>query len=390
MAIKLCWQDAVPNAKQHRRKRMNVARARLVTTSLILAVVSGCTCNRTPSVRITRIEHADMLWGGGAFCARTPSGLMCWSDSETVAATQGPTIVQGLTGVKEVALRTGEGCALCDTGVSCFRPGYAHATPRQFDAPTQIVVTDKHPDRICVLDSKGVSCWGWEMPTPQLQPELGRPHRLAVSVDGGFICGVYEDSSRCFEVDDKGKIGAALTLEGVKDLKSVLVSPIKGEVWVIDAAILTFSEFAGTLVVRETASDGEPPDAEVSRRPFTGATVHPQPVAGIGQAKVLALMSANEVVLDDHGVWLLFHQRGGDHANVRWPTDAAPSNLWSGYLGIFTREDYFLHQRGRAHGANIDLVVDDVTKPVRVVSDAYFTCILEDSGRVACVRQRMP
>jgi hypothetical protein len=97
--------------------------------------------------------------------------------------------------------------------------------------------------------------------------------------------------------------------------------------------------------------------------------------------------SALQLVLDDRGVAQLdFH--GGSFDIERWPIEGdVPSALFAGGPDVFfTVEGGVLHERGWKKRSRVDREVTGLAKPVRVIADTNWTCALEESGGVACVR----
>ena len=86
-------------------------------------LVGGCKSG-VDVQRVEPISGADALWsGGGDFCARTPSGLVCWGTHQERLVDKLPAPIEGLTGVTDVAMVIGQTCVLAEGGVSCFSVG---------------------------------------------------------------------------------------------------------------------------------------------------------------------------------------------------------------------------------------------------------------------------
>jgi hypothetical protein len=351
----------------------------------LLVVLAAC--NRSASSQHVAIDKADALWGGDAFCARTGLGLACWTSSPDAAVASGPTIVTGLKNVTQVVLAAeGQGCALHDGDVTCFRPGAAESRARTFDQPVQLAATRGYQSSICVLHASGVSCWRGSA-QPELRQEMGRPTRLLAGVSSATICGVYPDGTRCFPQDLPGDGRAAVLLRDVKDPRGVVLNTIGGSVWVIDGTKLLYGQFRGTLqVTGNVFASSDPLAVDAQLRPLTSATATLQPVDGVGPVRALAPMSAWALALDDRGVVQL-DQHGGAFDLKRLPGDAVPTAMFAGaYQDYFTIEGGALWQRGWKNGDRIDRTVKGTTDVIDVQANLYFTCALERGGGVACLQ----
>ncbi|MBI5531609.1 MAG: hypothetical protein HY898_02765 [Deltaproteobacteria bacterium] len=356
---------------------------------LIVSIVAaaglslGCR-NSTPSHRVPGVADADALWGGGGFCARTPRGLLCWNTGQTEVVSRGPALVEGVEGVREVALRNGEACALDARGVACFTPGEAKSRRVDFDAPSQVVATHGYPGLICVLDAQGVSCWGGDLRKPLRRPEMGKPERLIPAVNGGTVCGVQGTTLRCFESDMRGIPKLTFVASGTTNPKAVYASAIGGNLFVLDDNGLRSAKVQ-TVTVGNPFAVKDPLDVDAAIHPAAGAAVTLSAVGGVGKVSALANRSIWTLALDETGVATVEHRSG--RVNVeRWVTRGVPHGLWSGYKDVFfTRDGDTLWERGWDKGKKIDRQVEGVLKPATVVPDIYWTCVLEEGGGVACV-----
>jgi hypothetical protein len=333
---------------------------RVTARALVLAVLAACSSR--PKAEHVAIDQADALWGGDAFCARTALGLACWESSQHSAVDVGPTIVAGLKNVTQVVLASGgQGCALHDGDVTCFRPGKAESRARTFDQPTQLVATRGYQSSICVLHASGVSCWK-STEQPELRQDMGRPSRLLAGRTA--ICGVYPDGTRCFPQDPQGG-RAGVFLPGVVDPRGVLLDSKRGEAWVLDGTKLLHAHFQGTL-----------------QDVFASAELRPVP--DVGPVRALASRSVWGLALDDRGVVQLDYHGGFDLK--RWPIDGVSSAVFDGaYEDFFTVEGGVLSQRGWREGQRIDRPVSGTTDVIDVHANLYFTCALERGGGVACL-----
>lgn len=354
---------------------------RLVT---ILGLLTAC--GGGAKAERVAIDKADALWGGDGFCARTGLGLACWTSSPDAAVASGPTIVTGLKNVVQVVLAGGQGCALHDGDVTCFRPGAADSRARTFDQPTQLVATRGYQTSICVLHASGVSCWKGDE-RPELRQEMGRPTRLFAGASSATICGTYPDGTRCFPQDLQGGARAGVLLPRVEEPVAVYLNTIGGRLWAIDGTQLLYGEFQGTLrVTGNPFASSDPLAVDATVVPFASATATLRPVDGVGPVRALAPLSAWALALDDRDVVQLdFH--GGAFDLKRLPNTAVPSALFAGaYQDYFTSEAGALWQRGWTNGARIDHEVKGVTDVVDVRANLYFTCALERGGGVACLK----
>lgn len=375
-----------------RRHTSGTSRTRPNPRSLVLhAIIAFAACtlgcrNDVASIRVSQVAGADALWGCGAgFCARSPAGLTCWTTGPDVVASEGPKVVEGIEGVRDVALRSGEGCALHAKGVSCFRPGDSASRPMPFHNPVQVVATGGYPGLLCVLDATGVSCWGGDSQTPTLQPQLGNPKELFASTDGGVLCAIVDEGTRCFEVSMNGRLGAGIGVRGVGKVNGLMLSSVGGRVFLVDGTTMKFGRFTGTLRVGNPFATGSPLDVDVTVQPFNGATVTPEPIPELGEVRAMANWSIWPIVVDDKGIAQI-DAHGGKFDIHRWPTDGTVENVWGGFKDVFyARVGGRLHVRGREDGKPFDRLVKDVAKPVRVVAGVYFTCALEEGGGVSCI-----
>jgi hypothetical protein len=361
-----------------------MAAMRRVQSVLALVIAAGCR-DRVEATRVD-VTGADGLWGGAGFCARTAAGLSCWNgfDSSPGAVV----VVDDVKGVKDVAFRSGEGCALHEKGVSCFRPGDHASHAMEFEAPVQIVSTHGFSALICVLHAKGVSCWGGPSSVPSLSTVLGKPKRLFAGEGSAVLCGVYDDGTRCFPLGNSAELLPGIFMPGVNDPRGAMTNTIGGHAWVVDGDKALYGEFSGTLhVTGNPFAAKDPLDVATSIRPFTGATVMLRPVTGVGPVRGMASYSIWPLVLDDRGVAQLdFH--GGSFDIKRWPVDkGVPTAIFTGFHDdFFTVDAGVLHERGWRKGSRIDREVVGLSKPTRLFAEPFWTCALEESGGIGCVR----
>ncbi len=345
-----------------------------MTRFALLVALSACSRHAINTQTVVR--DADALWGGPAgFCARTPAGLSCWSESH--GRFVGPTVVPGLAGVTDVAIGIGKACALASDGVACFRPGETASARVELDHPAQLIELAGYPTLACARDAAGVACWSDRAPVRV--PSVGTPQRIFESIDHS-LCGTYDDGVHCFPVDPKnGNISAAVAIANAKAPNRVLIDTTGGRVFVLEDGVAKFGQFTGTLRVTGNAfATSDPLAVSATIDAFVGAHVTVDPIPQLGH--VTAMVSRLvPIVLDEHGLTRLDFHSGWDLE--KRPTSAIPSALWGGvHSEIYTREGDELHQ----YHSKLDHVIANVRAPSSVVATLGQTCALASAGDVAC------
>jgi hypothetical protein len=98
-----------------------------------------------------------------ALCVGGADGLECrYKDSTTALATRQPT---GLRGITALEITDRNGCALHESGVSCWGSNaFGVENVPALQNPRAIALGDFHA---CALDDSGVKCWGEKLPRPE-------------------------------------------------------------------------------------------------------------------------------------------------------------------------------------------------------------------------------
>ena len=82
--------------------------------------------------------------------------------------------------------------------------------------------------------------------------------------------------------------------------------------------------------------------------------------------------------------WLVWHSARVQDVQVC--DIAGTGDVWTGGGDDFyTRDGDELRRRGRKSGDRVERRVNGASRPVRVVIDTYWSCVLEEGGGVACV-----
>lgn len=353
--------------------------------ALLALSAAVAACNRVTAEPVSGIERADALWGGGGdFCARTPRGLECWSSSETAPAESAPVRVEGITGVREVALVIEGACALADGGVHCFRVGERSAIRQdELVAPTRVIEFGAFNSFFCALDKEGVACWHPNRAAQRI-PELGKPRALLRSVDGSSACGVEGKKVSCFDIDPTSRrLRSTFVLDGIAEPRAIFATT--GTVAVLDGTTVKMAHVSRISVGNPFAVEN-PLDVDVKHLPVTQANVEAKPVGGLGEVSALAHHSIWPVALDETGVASLDSGTGGATVN-RWASEHPPDALFSGhYQAFFTRSGDVLYERGAHDGKRIERPVKGIGRPEEVAPTIYWTCIRDAGGRVACIK----
>jgi hypothetical protein len=348
---------------------------------LMLSLFAPACGERIKAERVA-LTGVDALWGDSAFCARAGGRLACWAPDLTPDAP--PVFVEGIAGVKQVAMLSQEGCVLHDRGVSCFHAGQAGSRPLDLPSPSQVVASTGYQGLLCVAHAGGVTCWDHapdQKDVAQSSPvaALGSPQRLLAG--DGHLCSINGSAMHCFLVGPRFGFDARLELSGLTDPRAVLTEPVGGDIWVIDGTQLLHGQFGGTLrITGDVFAAKDPLAVSAEVVPFQAAAPVLQPVAELGAVRAAVLHSIYPVVLDERG--LAEYNLGV----VRWPVASGIPTALFGDQG----DDVYVIAAGTLHRLRnrVDVEVRNVTRPTQLAVGLSWGCALEETGTVACFRTR--
>ena len=134
----------------------------------------------------------------GPDCARKPNGLICWEAAQGNVTAHEPTVFDGVGKVTALALRQGEGCAISEMGLGCFRLNDRALARGGTGVPEDFVAFGAAKRMFCARGPEGVSCFTDKIEDIKPIPVFEKPRDLHPTLRGNGICAEYEYELRCF------------------------------------------------------------------------------------------------------------------------------------------------------------------------------------------------
>lgn len=353
---------------------------RVLAMAVFLGSFASMGCDRVPTESVPNTEGTDRLWAAAnMYCARRPNGLICWEADQGNVTAQEPTVFDGVGKVTSLALRQGEGCALSDLGMGCFRLSDRKLARGGAGVPKEFVTFGSSKRMFCARGDDGVSCFADAIEDIKPAPIFEKPRSLLTTLRGNGICAEYEYELRCFTTDAKGGLLATLRIRGVSGARSVRINEDPGWVLVLDGDGLKLA------TVNAEAVRGRPITDDKTKNFPDSATVAMEPVKSVKGAKKLTAESTWTYVLDEEGVKSIAMSPKGLEVQL-WPMESKPTDLWQGRGGaFFVARDGELSMNGWKGEERYDRKVRGVKNVADVATGEHFTCILHDGG-VSCVK----
>lgn len=354
-------------------------RARGCVVVLLSVVALGC--DRVASEKVPNTEGTDRLWvESNTYCARKPNGLICWEADPKSLTAQEPTVFDGVGTVTSLALRQGEGCAISDLGMGCFRLQDKQLARGATGVPQSFVAFGTNRRMFCARGVEGVSCFQDRIEKMVPFPVFEKPRDLYSTLRGNGACAEYEYEMRCFTTDANGELQATVRVRGVRGVTAVHIEEDSGTVLVLDQDGLKFR--TGQAVRGRALSD------DVAKNFPESATIELELVKGVHGPKKLTAGASATYVLDDEGVKSVTVRPEGLELQL-WPMDYRAKDLWQGRGGaFFVAHDGKLSMHGKKGEERIERLVRGVSNPKDVGAGEHFTCIVHDKG-ISCVRNTL-
>jgi hypothetical protein len=340
----------------------------------------GMGCDRVASQKVPNTEGTDRLWvESNTYCARKPNGLICWEAAPGNLTAHEPTVFEGVGKVTSLALRQGEGCAISDLGMGCFRLTDKHLARGGTGVPQNFVAFGATRRMFCARGAEGVSCFQDKIEKMLPYPVFEKPRDLHPTLSGKGACAEYEYEIRCFTTAPTGDLQATVRVQGVRGVAAVHIDEEQGTVLVLDRDGLKFR--AG----KAAALRGRAPVDEVAKNFPDSASIDLELVKSVLGGKKLTADSTGIYVLDEQGVKSVTVRPEGVELQL-WPMEYTPSDLWQGRGGtFFVAHDGKLSMHGTKGEERIERLVRSVRNPKDVGAGEHFTCIVHDEG-ISCVK----
>jgi hypothetical protein len=351
-----------------------------LAVAVVAASLAGLGCNSVATESVPNTEGTDRIWAASnTYCARTSNGLICWeADAGNVAARE-PTVFDGVGKVTALALRKGEGCAVSDLGMGCFRLSDRKLARGGADVPSEFVAFGGAKIMHCARGAEGVSCFGDKIEDLKPAPAFEKPSQLHPTLRGNGTCAEYEYELRCFTTDADGKLQATLRLRGVRGARAIRIDEEKGWVLVLDGSGLKFS------AVKAEAVRGRPVTDDNAKNFPDNATIELTDVEGVKGPKKLTADSTSTYVLDEEGVKSIAMSEKGLELQL-WPLSFKPTELWQGNGSVFfVAHEGELSMLGWKDGERYGKVLRGVKNPKDVAAGELYTCVVHDGG-ISCVK----
>jgi len=351
---------------------------------LAMAMVGGSFvsmgCDRVATEGVPNTDGTDRLWvAGNTYCARKPNGLICWEAAQGNVTAHEPTVFDGVGKVTALALRQGEGCAISEMGLGCFRLDDRKLARGGTGVPEDFVAFGAAKRMFCARGPEGVSCFTDKIEDIKPIPVFEKPRDLHPTLRGHGICAEYEYELRCFTTDAKGELLPTLRLRGVRGVHGVRIDEEPGWVLVLDGEGLKFT------AVSAEAVRGRPMTDDPAKNFPDSASVELELVKSVKGAKKLTADSTWTYVLDDEGVKSVSMRPEGLEVQL-WPMEVKASDLWQGKGGaFFVAHAGELSMHGWKGEERYGRSVRGIENPKDVAVGEHFACIVHDKG-ISCVK----
>lgn len=354
---------------------------RVLSVITMVIAVTGCDGVATKSVPNT--QGTDRIWAHeNTYCARKLNGLICWEANRDNITSLEPTVFDGVGKVEALALRQGEGCAMSELGLGCFRLADKQLARGSLAEPRGFVAFGTPRPMFCARSADGVSCFQDKIENLAPMPAFGKPNELHATLGGTNLCAEYEHDVRCFTTDPTGALLATVRVRGVRGAKSIRVSQDPGWVLVLDGDGLKLATVASDVV------KGRPTVGDHAKDFPDALALEPERVESVKGAKKLTADATSVYVLDDEGVKSLEMTPNGLAVQL-WPMEGNPTAMWQGKGAMF-----FTEREGemRVHGwkgeERFIRRLRGIKNPRDVAVGEHHSCVVHDGG-VACVRNVM-
>jgi hypothetical protein len=347
--------------------------------SIVVAGVAMLGCSRVSTSSVPNTTGADRVWASAnIFCARKPNALLCWEAAAGNPTSREPTLFDGVGTVAALQLRTGEGCAISDIGMGCFRIDGRQLVRGGSDVPRELVAFGPGRNTLCARGDDGVQCFSDKIENRKPYPMFERPRLIRGTLDGAGICAEYEQELRCYTADASGNLLPTLRVRGVRGVRGVRIQRDPAWIVVLDEGGLKFATPAAEAVAGRPLAD----DTEKSYPPR--ATVELESVKSVSDPKKLTADGSTVYVLDAEGVKAITLGSKGLEIAL-WPLAFRPEDFWQASGGaFFAAHQGELTMHGWKGGERYSKVVAGIKNPKDVAVGDLFTCIAHDRG-VACL-----
>lgn len=177
---------------------------RLTLLSLFLFFSSGCgEKSNLSELTITPNKLIDLEFGGAENCVIADTGVYCWGDSSLFNENFQVRHISPLVPIG-LAVSGSVSCMIVPDGARCWqtyifdrRAAYPELEPPKLTNP---VVISAGSDTFCVIEDRGVVCWGGNRTIINYVPELVNPFELSVGHDDA--CALDETGIVCWGLHD--------------------------------------------------------------------------------------------------------------------------------------------------------------------------------------------